>query len=85
MDPPFFKEKYLNKCYKIKLVIYIIEKIIKKAFQCKKPIENLIYVHLETGIFHGMGIPMIPARWEIHEAQEVPGNSRTGNSREGKV
>ena len=47
--------------------------------------------HLETGIFHGTGIPVIPARREIPEAREIPesrefpGNSRTGNSREGKV
>ena len=46
-------------------------------------------MHLETGIFHGTGIPMIPARREIPEAREIPesrefpGNSRTGNSREG--
>ena len=50
----------------------------------------MIYVHLETGIFHGTGIPVIPARREIPEARgipesrEFPGNSRTGNSREGK-
>ena len=37
------------------------------------------------GIFHGTGIPVIPARREIPEAREFPGNSRTGNSREGKV
>ena len=42
-------------------------------------------------IFHGTGIPMIPARQEIPEAREIPesqefpGNSHTGNSREGKV
>ena len=57
----------------------------------KKSIENLIYVHLETGIFHGRGIPVIPARREIPEAREIhesrgfPGNSRMGNSQEGKV
>ena len=54
-------------------------------------IENLIYVHLETGIFHGTGIPVIPARQEIPEAREIPEsrqsprNSHTGNSQEGKV
>ena len=43
------------------------------------------------GIFHGTGIPVIPARREIPEAREIPesrefpGNSRMGNSREGKV
>ena len=48
-------------------------------------------MHLETGIFHWMGIPVIPARREIAEAQEIPesrefpGNTRTGNSQEGKV
>ena len=68
----------------------IVEKIIKQAFQCKKPIENLIYVHLETGIFHGTEIPVIPARREIPEAREIPesrefpGNSLTVNFREGK-
>ena len=29
-------------------------------------------MHLETGIFHGTGIPMIPARREIPEAREIP-------------
>ena len=66
-------------------MIYIVENIIKQAFQCKKPIENLIYVHLEMGNFHGTGIPVISARREIPESREFPGNSRTGNSREGKV
>ena len=48
-------------------------------------------MHLETGIFHGTGTPLIPARqeipeaWEIPESGEFPGNSRTGNSWEGKV
>ena len=43
------------------------------------------------GTFHGTEIPVIPARREISEAREIPesrefpGNSRTGNSREGKV
>ena len=32
----------------------------------------MIYVHLETGIFHGTGIPVIPARREIPEAREIP-------------
>ena len=32
MDPPFFKETYLNKCLQIKQIIYIVEKIIKQAF-----------------------------------------------------
>ena len=51
----------------------------------------MIYVHLETGIFHGTGIPVISARREIPEAREIPesrespGNSHTGNSREGRV
>ena len=48
-------------------------------------------MHLETGILHGTGIPVIPARREIAEAQEIPesrefpGNARVGNSWEGKV
>ena len=29
-------------------------------------------MHLETGIFHGTGIPMIPARREIPEGREIP-------------
>ena len=62
-----------------------VEEIIKQSFYCKKLIENLICVHLENGIFHGMGIPMIPARREIPEAREFPGNSHAGNSREGKA
>ena len=51
----------------------------------------MIYVRLETGIFHGMGIPVIPARRETPKTREIPesreflGNSRTGNSREEKV
>ena len=42
------------------------------------------------GISRGMGIPNIPAGREIPEAREIPesqefpGNSRVGNSREGK-
>ena len=32
----------------------------------------MIYVHLETGIFHGTGIPVIPARREIPEPREIP-------------
>ena len=48
-------------------------------------------MHLETGTFYGMGIPVIPTRreipeaWEIPESREFPGNSHMGNSREGKV
>ena len=51
----------------------------------------MIYVHLETGVFHGTGIPVIPARRgipkarEIPESWEFPGNSRMGNSRKEKV
>ena len=45
----------------------------------------------KTRISCGMGIPKIPAGWEIPEAREIPesreflGNFRMGNSREGKV
>ena len=32
----------------------------------------MIYVHLETGIFHETGIHVIPARREIPKAWETP-------------
>ena len=43
----------------------------------------MIYVHLETGIFHEMGIPVIPARREIPESREIPGREKFEAIREG--
>ena len=39
----------------------------------------------KIGISRRTGIRKIPAGQETPESQEFPGNSRTGNSREGKV
>ena len=90
-NPPFFKKTYLNQYSQAKESLYVIKNPIKQVFQRKKQIENLIYVHLENENFRGTGIPKIPLGREIPKAQKIPkswefpGNSCTGNSREGKV